>query len=154
MNGHATIEYHGAALELSTFLAPLLPHNLPLKDWPTYCGAGKGPGDWLVPDRIEGAYIQVACFQHDIDWALSSGTREEYEQSNMRFLRNLRRLVRLQITDEDELSDALWNCEVYYIAVSSPVGFSCYEPTGTDPFTNPVVREKLRRLGLRNWGIS
>ncbi len=152
MNNHIITEYQGAYLEISAFLVPLLPLDLPLRKWPTFCGPGSGLGDRLVPDFIGKeciAYIQIACLQHDLDWALADGSREDYERANMRFLRNLRSLVRTQIDDEEVLDEALWDCEVYYMFVASPIGYGRYKPTGPDPATNPVVREKLRRLARR-----
>ena len=154
MNSHVITEYAGAHVEVSAFLVPLLPHDLPLKDWPTYCGAGKGFGDWLVPDLIPGAYIQFPCFQHDIDWALADGSKDDYWKANARFLRNLRTMVRAQIADEDSLEKGLYDCEWYYMGVSSPIGWSCYHPSGQDWRTNPVVKEKLHRLSCRDLGIS
>lgn len=151
---HVAIIYAGAVLEIPAFLEPLWPHDMPLHHWPTFCGAGVGIGDWIVPDRISGVHVGPACLAHDLDWAIGDGSKKHWLASNERFGRNLKSLVRAQVADEDILSSALEDCDIYRIAVSSPVGWCLYDPCGTDPYTNPVVKSKLKRLAQRYSGIA
>jgi len=50
---------YGAQMEVADFLEHLMPDepDLPLNMWPTFCGAGDGIGDRLVPDIIGGICI-------------------------------------------------------------------------------------------------
>lgn len=54
------VEYYGAKLTMPSFLVALFPVDLPAKKWPTFCGAGGGFGDRVVPDRIHGVRLAPA----------------------------------------------------------------------------------------------
>ena len=148
------IIYADAELEIPEFLKTLWPYGMLLKDWPTFCGAGSGLGDWIVPDKINHKIISPGCFIHDLDWAIADGSKQAWTESNHRFCRNIKNLVKAQIIDQDLLESAFEDCEVYRIMVSSPIGWMNYDPCGTDPWTNPVVKDRLRRLALKNIKVS
>lgn len=141
----STIIYAGAILEVPDFLVDLWPHELPLSDWPTYCGAGDGLGDRIVPDSIWGARVCPACFIHDIDWAIADGSYRAFQAANNRFKRNLVALTDAQLYSQVRIAAKI-RCNTYWLVVSSPVGWRNYEPSGSDPYTNPVVKDKLFRL--------
>lgn len=141
-----TIDYLGARMLVPEFLVPLWPQTLHLDDWPTYCGAGDGIGDWLVPDLIHGSRVCPACFVHDIDWSIADGSVEQFHKANKRFLANLKALVALQSTGVKRYWSYL-RCHTYAMVVDSCIGRKSYNPTGNqDPYTNIEVKAKLRRL--------
>ena len=146
------IEYAGAGLEIPSFLVPLWPYNMPLHSWPSYCGVGNGLGDWIVPEKMRGAIVSPACFVHDIMWAIADGSWWQFQFTNNIFRRNCEALVFAQLQGWDCLMANI-RCELYWIAVSSPIGWSNHNPAGPDPYKNPVVREKLNRLARRHLGI-
>jgi len=53
------ISYWGADLTIPDFLEPLWPHDLPPEAWPTFCGAGQGWGDAIVPGLARFILIQL-----------------------------------------------------------------------------------------------
>jgi hypothetical protein len=58
----------------------------------TACGAGKGIGNWVIPDKIFGLRITEACKIHDYMYA-QGATIEEKEQADRVFLNNMLRLI-------------------------------------------------------------
>lgn len=138
---------------MPSFLVDLWPYDLPLEDWPTYCGAGGGIGDWLVPDVIWSARVCPACFIHDIDWAIADGSYKSFQEGNDRLKRNLMALTGAQLPKGVRLVANI-RCNTYWLVVSSPIGWMNYKPCGTDPFLNPVVDDRLKRLGRPSLGID
>lgn len=59
----------------------------------TSCGAGEGFGDRLVPDCIIAVRITLACYIHDIMWAMAEPSWEEFHMSNSVFLSNTITLI-------------------------------------------------------------
>lgn len=73
------------------------PLEFPWDKWekfPTYCGAGRGIGDLVVPDVIFGLKVSPVCFIHDVDFALGPPTWEGFHAANYRFLNNLNNAIR------------------------------------------------------------
>lgn len=146
------IKYAGAALEISAFLGPLWPFDMLLDDWPTFCGAGQGFGDWLVPDTIYGVRVAPACLQHDVEWAIADGSYKAFMTANCRFRRNLGAMVKIQLTGWRR-SLAVARCNTYFLVVSSPIGWANFDPGSTDPYKNEAVRAKIKRLSQAALGI-
>lgn len=48
----------------------------------SYCGAGTGIGDLIVPETVWGLYVTLACYIHDDMWEHAEPTRSDFEQSN------------------------------------------------------------------------
>lgn len=146
---YVSVIYRGAKLTIPEWLAPLWPYDLPLHRFPSFCGAGDGFGDAVVPEDIFGVCISPACFIHDVDWACSPDTIREFLAANFRLAKNIRALV---------LASALpwWKKEIavarayglWFTAVST-VGALCFDPMGESfesPLDNPEIQKKLRRL--------
>jgi hypothetical protein len=153
----ATITYHGADLSVPEFLVSLWPHDLPLKKFPSFCGAGDGIRDIIVPEKVRGAILSPACFIHDIDWALApSRSVYHFIMSNVHFLFNNRALVEAQLRKGTaQRTIALHLCNLYAFAVTSPIGWRNYRPEGTsDWMENLVLKSKLKRLAEASLGIS
>lgn len=62
----------------------------------SYCGAGKGIGDFIIPEKVLGLSISVSCFYHDISWDFSEPTWEAFHASNSKFLSNTNSIIRVK----------------------------------------------------------
>ena len=58
-------------------------------DYESYCGAGKGLGDTIVPETMYGMRISHICHIHDVSWEVSDGGLSDFAISNAMFLFNL-----------------------------------------------------------------
>jgi hypothetical protein len=143
----------GTTLEGPDWLAEIWPTDLPLNLWPTFCGPSSGIGDVLVPDRIYGAHIAPACFIHDIEFSITPKKILPFILVNLRFRRNLLRLVALQLKGEKVYPLAVLRCHTYTAAVMYP-GWRYFMPTPTPRWQdNPTVKEKLQRLAYADMGV-
>ena len=59
----------------------------------SYCGAGTGIGDLIVPETVWGLYVTLACYIHDDMWEYAAPTREDFDQSNDVFRRNINSII-------------------------------------------------------------
>ena len=147
---YVSINCHGSMIEVYAFLRPLWPFELPLDRWPTFCGAGDGFGDWIVPDTFHGECVSPACLQHDLDWILCENSISGFLRSNFRLYRNLRSLALPKLSGITRLRAEL-DCVIYFAAVST-VGKKFFKADPDDrivvedPLDHPTVQSKLRRL--------
>lgn len=148
---YETINYLGAALEVQSWLKPLWPYDMPFGNWPTFCGAGDGIGDWLVPDEIDGADISPACLVHDLDFATLPRKWWLFQQANNRLYCNIIALIDTQIVDKQQLSNAYKKARRYWIAVSL-FGWFHFAPESENPWQNSIVRDRLNRLAKAQIG--
>ena len=151
---HIKILYQGTTLLVPDWLEPLWPYELPLDKWPSFCGAGEGFGDKIVPEFIRTTCVSPACFIHDVDWAVSPDTFKEFLSSNWRFFKNCASLIYNSsgLTYIQKFLSATSAIVLWFGAVTT-VGALCFDPLGDsfkDPFDNPVVKEKLHKLSLAN----
>lgn len=147
------IIYNDIKLRMPTFLAYVWPRYLPTIDFPTYCGAGDGLGDLLVPDSIYGMRVAPACLIHDIDWLVSSGTYAGFSRDNRRFLKNLLSIWRSNSSIFPVLRYI--GCWRYYFAVQF-FGYRNYAPVNYDknnPLSTPAIKEKLLKLNERSKNV-
>ena len=70
------IPFNGALLNIHEYLIDSWPFDFPAERWPTFCGAGKGLGDWAVPEKLCGVPNQPCCYDHDVRWAAAANVRE------------------------------------------------------------------------------
>ena len=153
MTGYTFIECHRAQLEVHIWLVGLWPQHLPLRDWPTYCGAGNGIGDWLIPDDFGPAHISPACFIHDLDYALLPREWWPFQQANNRLYSNIVELCKVQCVTNEELAKGKRNAMRYWIAVSV-FGWRHFTPGDPNPWKNPTVRDRLNRLAKAQAGLK
>jgi len=59
----------------------------------TYCGAGEGIGDLVVPEHILGCRVTLACLIHDKSWDLAEANWADFHQSNGMFIRNMNAII-------------------------------------------------------------
>ena len=88
-----------------------------VSDFTSYCGAGKGLGDIIVPETIWGLRISPACFVHDFMWADANPTWEEFHASNAIFLRNIISLIMGQSKSSILKYFRMYRAVTYYNAV-------------------------------------
>lgn len=143
-----TIEYGGTFLDLPDFLVNIWPFDLPLDGWPTFCGAGEGFGDWIVPDEIYDVPIRHICFLHDIAWAITEPNFGAAMQANWDMYQRVRRTV-LANYDDKRYSEKRVEVRCLAYLLGTIVGVRRnFKPDGTyqDPFASPTVRARLRKL--------
>lgn len=145
IHAYERINYLGASLEVQSWLKPLWPYDMQFDNWPSFCGAGEGIGDWLIPDGIDHADISPACFIHDMDFATLPRQWWPFQCANNRLYSNIVALVETQIVDKKKLSDAYSKARRYWIGVSV-FGWWHFSPESENPWQNKTVREKLNRL--------
>lgn len=119
-----------------TLIVPIInesPMHIPhdgFDDFDTYCGAGKGWGDKIVPDDIYGIIISPACFIHDVMWRESSPSWRDFHHSNSVFFHNILSIIEHfapPIKDEKEVRhERYYRAVTYYMAVDSSVGVSIF----------------------------
>lgn len=155
----AKIRYLGATLISPTFLVPLWPYQMPIEKWPTFCGAGEGFGDNIVPDHIHGVQMAPACFLHDIEWAVTANTLGAFMTANYHFLRNCLALIGASDLSWCRKQLARVRCLGYFSAVST-IGAICFKADPEDLvevedlYTHPVVKAKLHRLAMADLGVG
>lgn len=161
MNDIVLVDCFGAKLEVYDFLADLWPHNLPLKKWPSFCGAGCGIGDLIVPDTLFFGHLHLApaCYMHDVEWILCDPTIKAFHAANDRLRRNLKALADAQLCSPwNGIAKALIANE-YHFAVDT-VGWLHFKTmefdkvNTPDPLDNPSVRDKIHRLARVAYGIN
>lgn len=156
---YGTVIYFGAKLTVPEFLVPLFPTTLPAKKWPTFCGAGNGMGDAVIPDKIRGVSMSPACFVHDIDWAATPYTIKEFAGANWRFLKNCLSLIGASGMSRLPKLLARCRCLIYFAGVST-FGLFSFLASSTvpfdesDPLKHPTVRARLKRLAYADIGLA
>ncbi len=90
-----------------------------LADYSSYCGAGKGFGDILVPETMWGLTITIACYVHDHMWEMCLPTWEAFHFSNSVFLRNILSCIRNQSKSSMLKRLRNYRAVTYYNAVDS-----------------------------------
>lgn len=59
------------------------------KEFTSFCGAGRGIGDLVVPESIFWLKVSPVCYIHDIMWQMAQPTWTEFHQSNSTMMHNL-----------------------------------------------------------------
>lgn len=71
--------------------------NIPYRgyqDIPGCCGAGRGIGNVIVPERILFLRVSLACLIHDKMWEIADYTWADFHLSNSIFLHNLLSIIK------------------------------------------------------------
>lgn len=111
-----TIE--GIKLVMPTQLKDTWPDIL-LKDFKSYCGAGSGIGDLIVPERIFGLKVSHVCYIHDTMFDLSEATWGDFHYSNSIFLHNLIETIMTKSSTPQSRRLRLEHALNYYTAVDT-----------------------------------
>ena len=142
----AEIEYSGAKLNIHPLLALVWPYDFPYQKWPTFCGAGSGLGDRIIPEYICKVRVSCVCGDHDIRWSVSEDSFAEALKANWILYQNLRVFV-WQNCDKTKYKKStieFW-CLWWFRAVCWGAMFH-FSPLGGGDTGNPEVNEKLARL--------
>ena len=146
------IAHRGAILTIPDFLAPLWPYDLPPDRWPTFCGAGQGWGDQIVPDSIQGVSISPAGLCHDVEFSVSAKTISAFMGANGRFFLNIVNLILVSDLETWKMIKALIKAGALYLTAVSTMGllffnwFAGDKKEDLNPFANPTVIDRLLRL--------
>ncbi|HAR38590.1 MAG TPA: hypothetical protein DCS09_08505 [Porphyromonadaceae bacterium] len=149
---HVKINCHGAMLIIPEWLRPLWPYQLPFNKWPSFCGAGDGIGDWLVPEKVHGVCISPACFIHDVDWALSPYSIREFLAANWRLFCNAKALIMISDLPWAKKQMAISRVAGLYLVAVSTIGTLYFEGIldGDEwdgiEISNPTVADRMRKL--------
>jgi len=146
------ISYWGADLTIPDFLESLWPHDLPPEAWPTFCGAGQGWGDAIVPDKIGKVYLNPAGLCHDVEWACSAKNLSAFMGANGRFFLNCVELVLATDLAVWPKIKMLTSVTGIYLTAVSTMGilffswFTKNRKEDVNPLENPTVKDRLKRL--------
>lgn len=75
--------YGGAKLDIHPVLAKVWPYEKWPTKWPTFCGAGNGLGDRMIPDNPRGIDCSCLCADHDLRWTLANNKKEAREANKI-----------------------------------------------------------------------
>jgi len=148
----AKLPYWGATLTVPEFLVPLWPHDLPPEAWPTFCGAGQGWGDAIVPDKVGKVYLNPAGLCHDVEWSCSAKNLSAFLGANGRFFLNCVALILASDLDLWPKIKTMTAVSGVYLTAVSTMGilffswFTKNRQEDVDPLQNPTVKDRLRRL--------
>ena len=79
---------YGYVMRVPAFLEGIYP-SIKYDDIPRFCGAGHGIGELAVPDSILGVKVRLACFYHDLCWAIAPPNWGNFHISNSAFRDNI-----------------------------------------------------------------
>ena len=85
--------------------------------FPAYCGAGQGIGNALVPETIERVRVSVACYIHDVMFAVADKTWTEFHNCNYIFFLNLLSVIQKKAKTLEQRYKALKYIYLYFLAV-------------------------------------
>ncbi|PID76818.1 MAG: hypothetical protein CSB24_04630 [Deltaproteobacteria bacterium] len=144
------IKVEGIELIVPDFLVDLWPHHLRLDDFPSFCGAGSGLGDAIVPEKCWGLVLSPACFIHDISWLVCEASWAGFHQSNSMFVHNM---LALNSRSRWLLKQLRAYRIVSYFNAVDTVGAHYFwadkkHARAADPLAIAGVRSRLDRLGI------
>jgi len=91
-----------------------------IDDYPSFCGAGSGIGDKVVPEKIGGMPCSHICHVHDEWWEMCDPTWLAFLRGNMAFGYNLAVYLFLCKTLGPRLKeDAIWPPTFFPITIKS-----------------------------------
>lgn len=96
-----------------------------LSDFETYCGAGGGFGDWIVPETLFFLKVSAACFIHDEMWRMADGSWEDFHYANSVFLSNLISIITHESDSNILKHMRMYRAVTYFNAVDT-IGATIY----------------------------
>jgi len=96
-----------------------------INEYPSFCGAGDGIGDKIVPEVIGGMRCSHICHAHDECWSLCEPTRVAFIKSNMMFGYNLS----VYLSTGKGFWTTIWRLVkgAVYVAAVSTVGWKIFK---------------------------
>lgn len=96
------------------------------ESFPSYCGAGEGIGDLIVPETIIGLNVSPACWIHDYSWNIAEDTPEHFFETNGYFLLNMLSIINRRSSSTLMQIMRGYRAMTYYNAVST-AGIKIFE---------------------------
>jgi hypothetical protein len=102
--------------------------DLPIAQYPNFCGAGSGIREKLIPDQWFGVRFSIACHVHDEMWSIRPKSWLTYHASNSIFARNMFVIIDqyMNVLDPRRHQKLMNIINVYMNSVSSPIGAAVY----------------------------
>lgn len=148
------ITHDGISLQVPTFIVAndLWPHQLPWPSWPSFCGAGEGLGDYIVPDHIFSLNISPICFIHDCEYAVNNKNWLAFYSANLRLRNNIKSAVDAKMHGPERIAGHVISDE-YYLAVMT-MGWPNFTPDAPVErwFESQTLKSKLHRLAMADLG--
>ena len=146
----STISVEGCEFIVPVAIKQYWPRYLDIDEFPSFCGAGNGFGDSIVPEKMLGLKVAPACFIHDLSWEICELSWAGFHQSNSMFLHNLQQIIINRSSSEILKMIRLYRAVTYFNAVDSVGAHFFWERKETlEPLKNPVVQEKFALVGVR-----
>jgi len=86
---------------------------------PDCCGAGRGLGEKLIPEKVFGLRISAACWIHDRDWELAEPTWDAFHAANGRLLHNMVQIITIKSSNMFIRTLRIYRPSTYFAAVST-----------------------------------
>lgn len=96
-----------------------------LQDFKSYCGAGDGIGDYIVPETMFFLKTSAACYIHDRMWEQADGSWEDFHYANSVFIHNLISIISYQSKSTILKHMRMYRAVTYFNAVDS-IGAGIY----------------------------
>ncbi len=90
-----------------------------MDEFKSYCGAGEGIGDLIVPEKLFGLKISPACFVHDNMWDNAEPTWKYFHFSNSIFLSNMIAIIETQSSSSILKHMRMYRAVTYFNAVDT-----------------------------------
>jgi len=132
--------------------------NLPLEDYPNFCGAGHGWGERTVPDTNYGMSMRHNCLIHDVCFCVLPPTEEYWHISNEMLHINNLRTIRIKSGNFIIRRLRENRATTYFDFVESPIGLKCYlnrncgSNIGQDnysPLDDPEFKLIMLKVGVK-----
>jgi len=108
-----------------------------LEDFESYCGAGDGIGDWLIPETMFWLKVSASCWVHDKMWSTANGSWEDFHYANSVFIHNLISIISYQSKSTILKHARMYRAVTYFNAVDS-IGASIYMAMHKDKILEAV----------------
>lgn len=102
-----------------------------IKKYPAFCGAGKGAGLWLVPEKMWGLIVSPACHNHDDMWDKAKRNYFAFIITNIIFLFNI--LMLIIVSDSNKFVNFLrFNRAFMYFTAVCTLGYPIFKRIKND----------------------
>lgn len=116
------LKFHGIQYQVPEWFEFL---DKSIGEYPSFCGAGQGIGDKIVPEKIGGMRCSHICHVHDESWSECEPTKTAFIKTNMMFGYNLS----VYLSTGDGFWATIWRLlkGAAYVAAVSTVGWKIFK---------------------------
>ena len=141
----------GVPLFMPEFLDENFP-TVPIDEFPSFCGAGDGIGDRVVPDSVLVLSIAIACWIHDGMFSLLSPKKDNWYIANGILILNIFMLIIAKGSKWLVIPRGMVAVP-YFWAVMTGVGWRIFTNRtwvdDFDPYTDAELINKFNRVGVK-----